>query len=171
MVYTQIFQRFKGSGGLTHYVSAEERCSPQPCANGGRCTNRLLDYICDCAEGITGKNCEKRKMIRKVNTLNPQSIIQHPKKMTFSHHQININIIPVNIIYFSLLSNNLCQLQIENWDNNWSPTLSHLYQLQANDSSGQVPWSLCLIVSTPQDSVLNPKIKIILTFSHFYYKS
>ena len=32
-------------------------CDPDPCANGGSCTEAGLDYTCNCAPGWTGVNC------------------------------------------------------------------------------------------------------------------
>ena len=32
-------------------------CSPNPCQNGGTCTDKLNNYKCSCAAGYTGYNC------------------------------------------------------------------------------------------------------------------
>ena len=33
-------------------------CSPNPCQNGGACTDGVNSYQCTCAAGYTGTNCE-----------------------------------------------------------------------------------------------------------------
>ena len=33
-------------------------CMPNPCKNGGACTDGLNSYTCECASGFTGDNCE-----------------------------------------------------------------------------------------------------------------
>ena len=35
-----------------------DECSTSPCQNSGNCVNRYNDYICLCADGYHGKNCE-----------------------------------------------------------------------------------------------------------------
>ena len=35
-----------------------DRCSSNPCINGGTCTNTVNNYICSCKHGIGGRNCE-----------------------------------------------------------------------------------------------------------------
>ena len=32
-------------------------CSPNPCLNGGTCTDGINDYTCECVAGFTGRNC------------------------------------------------------------------------------------------------------------------
>ncbi len=36
-------------------------CTPNPCQHDGTCTDALDDYICNCADGFNGKNCEISK--------------------------------------------------------------------------------------------------------------
>ena len=36
-------------------------CEPQPCLNGGTCTDGINSFTCTCAEGWTGDHCEKSK--------------------------------------------------------------------------------------------------------------
>ncbi|XP_038052310.1 neurogenic locus notch homolog protein 2-like [Patiria miniata] len=36
----------------------EDNCDPNPCMNGGSCTDGVNSYICTCAEGFTGNDCE-----------------------------------------------------------------------------------------------------------------
>ena len=33
-------------------------CSPNPCVNGGNCTDGVASYTCSCANGYTGTDCE-----------------------------------------------------------------------------------------------------------------
>ena len=36
-----------------------DECDPEPCDNGGTCTDGLAEYTCTCADGFTGKyTCE-----------------------------------------------------------------------------------------------------------------
>jgi len=39
------------------YSTAADHCSPNPCLNGGTCTNTQDGYSCECAPGYTGDNC------------------------------------------------------------------------------------------------------------------
>ena len=36
-------------------------CDPNPCQNGGTCTDDVNDYTCSCPKDYSGKNCEKFK--------------------------------------------------------------------------------------------------------------
>ncbi|XP_038051060.1 protein eyes shut homolog isoform X2 [Patiria miniata] len=36
----------------------EDNCDPNPCMNGGSCTDGVNSYVCTCAEGFTGSDCE-----------------------------------------------------------------------------------------------------------------
>ena len=40
-----------------------DECSPNPCANGGACTDMINDYNCNCVAGFTGKNCTFGKLV------------------------------------------------------------------------------------------------------------
>ena len=39
-----------------------DNCSPNPCENGGSCTDEVAGYSCSCAAGYTGTNCETGKI-------------------------------------------------------------------------------------------------------------
>lgn len=39
--------------------SDTKECVPDPCQNGGTCTELHLNYTCTCARGFTGRNCEE----------------------------------------------------------------------------------------------------------------
>ena len=38
-------------------------CQPNPCANGGLCSDGVNSYTCHCAPGYTGPNCNTSKYI------------------------------------------------------------------------------------------------------------
>ena len=40
------------------YVSESVECYPNPCQNGGICTDHVNSYTCTCASGFTGNDCE-----------------------------------------------------------------------------------------------------------------
>lgn len=41
-------------------VSTGDRCISRPCQNGGTCkSDNEEDYVCTCAKGFEGQNCEK----------------------------------------------------------------------------------------------------------------
>ena len=40
-----------------------DECQPNPCLNGGTCTDDLNDYKCNCTEEWEGKNCDTSKLI------------------------------------------------------------------------------------------------------------
>ena len=43
-------------------------CNPDPCQNGGTCTDGMNDYSCKCTPGFEGKNCTESKY-RQILTL------------------------------------------------------------------------------------------------------
>ena len=42
-------------------VSVIDDCNPNPCQNGGTCTDGINTFTCDCEEDFTGKRCELSK--------------------------------------------------------------------------------------------------------------
>lgn len=38
-------------------------CLPNPCINGGECTNTMGSFTCQCESGLTGKFCEQGKLL------------------------------------------------------------------------------------------------------------
>ena len=46
-----------GYSGTLCDVNVDE-CSPDPCQNGGSCTDGINSYTCSCVAGYTGTNCE-----------------------------------------------------------------------------------------------------------------
>lgn len=43
------------------FLSDRNHCETNPCKNGAECYDTLRDYICICAEGYFGPDCEKSK--------------------------------------------------------------------------------------------------------------
>ncbi|KAH3812265.1 hypothetical protein DPMN_140691 [Dreissena polymorpha] len=39
-------------------VSDINECDPNPCQNGGECTDGINDYVCACVAGFNGKSCQ-----------------------------------------------------------------------------------------------------------------
>ena len=33
-------------------------CDPNPCQNGGTCTDRVFFFMCECLDGFTGNTCQ-----------------------------------------------------------------------------------------------------------------
>ncbi|XP_071952127.1 uncharacterized protein [Antedon mediterranea] len=46
-----------GYGGINCEINVND-CSPNPCLNGGQCTDLISDYNCSCQMGYSGRNCE-----------------------------------------------------------------------------------------------------------------
>jgi len=40
------------------FCSVTDFCISNPCLNGATCLNEIDNYICSCAPGYTGSNCE-----------------------------------------------------------------------------------------------------------------
>ena len=44
--------------GSLFFLLLEDKCHPNPCKNGGVCTEANGQYVCTCAEGFKGINCQ-----------------------------------------------------------------------------------------------------------------
>lgn len=40
------------------FPTVANKCSPNPCKNGGVCFEENNDYVCNCPQGFKGKTCE-----------------------------------------------------------------------------------------------------------------
>ena len=40
------------------FLADIDECDPDPCRNGGSCSDRLNMYDCSCVAGFTGTDCE-----------------------------------------------------------------------------------------------------------------
>lgn len=40
-----------------------DECLSQPCLNGGRCKDRVAEFLCLCEPGYTGHHCESGKRL------------------------------------------------------------------------------------------------------------
>lgn len=47
------------SAGITDRCPRLDQCASGLCKNGGKCVDYWFDYICECADGYSGRNCEK----------------------------------------------------------------------------------------------------------------
>lgn len=45
------------NGTLAGCPEKRSQCSSAPCYNGAECRDLWDTYLCDCAEGYTGKDC------------------------------------------------------------------------------------------------------------------
>ena len=46
---------------MYYFLDIGNDCYPNPCQNGGACTDGANTYTCECAEGFNGTNCENGK--------------------------------------------------------------------------------------------------------------
>jgi len=49
-------------------ISVIDDCNPNPCENGGNCTDGVNTFTCDCEEDFTGMRCEGSKYQLKLYT-------------------------------------------------------------------------------------------------------
>ena len=52
----------------TNFVSDIDDCKTKPCKNGGRCSDHVNDFSCDCVAGWTGKTCNESRFIMKTES-------------------------------------------------------------------------------------------------------
>ena len=56
------------------FVTDIDDCSPNPCLNGGSCSDGVNSYTCSCVAGYSGNNCQTSKL--KFSTLRMKLILQ-----------------------------------------------------------------------------------------------
>eukprot|EP01051_Picozoa_sp_SAG22_P007766 SAG22_NODE_558_length_9115_cov_15.267524_4_plen_1578_part_01 len=64
-VPTHVFESFE--------FTDDDDCSPNPCQNGGACTDGLGSYTCSCTAGHNGDNCETHGSCAEVLAENPSA--------------------------------------------------------------------------------------------------
>lgn len=57
-------------------------CIVNPCINGGKCTDLIADYRCDCPVGFIGRNCKISKYLYIAN-FSPNMSLVWPATWTF----------------------------------------------------------------------------------------
>ena len=50
-----------------YYFQDIDDCSPNPCQNGGTCSDEVNNYTCSCVAGYTGYNCSIGTLYIKVD--------------------------------------------------------------------------------------------------------
>ena len=53
------------SAGITDRCPRLDQCTYGPCKNGGKCADYWFDYVCECSDGYSGRNCEKGKSMSR----------------------------------------------------------------------------------------------------------
>ena len=56
--YYQILFKFISRKCAFVFLDIDD-CHPNPCQNGGTCTDKPNGYYCKCAAGYTGRNCSE----------------------------------------------------------------------------------------------------------------
>lgn len=56
--WNKIKKKTKKLPGSLFFLLEEDKCHPNPCKNGGVCTEANGQYVCTCAEGFKGINCQ-----------------------------------------------------------------------------------------------------------------
>lgn len=41
-----------------YFFIDSDDCTPNPCVNGGSCTDQVNNYLCQCPPGYNGVNCQ-----------------------------------------------------------------------------------------------------------------
>ncbi|XP_030057388.1 coagulation factor VII [Microcaecilia unicolor] len=54
----EIFKDEKRTKEFWKTYTDEDQCASNPCQNGGTCLDEFQSYVCQCAEGYEGRNCE-----------------------------------------------------------------------------------------------------------------
>ena len=47
-----------------------DECASAPCQNGGTCTDQVNGYLCQCASGYSGLQCQKGKFVSPLHVNN-----------------------------------------------------------------------------------------------------
>ena len=55
------------SAGIRDRCPRLGQCLAGQCKNGGTCLDYWFDYICQCAEGFSGRNCEQGNYPHNIN--------------------------------------------------------------------------------------------------------
>jgi len=63
--------------------SVIDDCDPNPCENGGNCTDEVNTFTCDCEEDFTGMRCEESK----------NQLLSHITKVNFNCNFFNLSFI------------------------------------------------------------------------------
>ena len=69
------------------FVVAVNECSPNPCKNGGSCTDLVNGFSCSCVAGYNGDDCSSGK--------------DHNSIISGLQHYIRIHILYTNVFMFS----------------------------------------------------------------------
>lgn len=82
--------------------AAVDHCLSSPCKNGATCTRRVDAYICKCAPGFHGRNCDKggttaRMSVRVVAVVINDPFTRVPAQLVRPHTAVAIETEDVNI--------------------------------------------------------------------------
>lgn len=47
------------SAGIIDNCPRLGQCALETCKNGGKCVDYWFDYVCECVDGFSGRNCEQ----------------------------------------------------------------------------------------------------------------
>ena len=53
------------NGTVAGCQEKKEFCSSSPCRNGGKCREGFSTFVCDCPDGVAGKDCSESKFGNK----------------------------------------------------------------------------------------------------------
>ena len=70
---------------LCHCVADADDCFPNPCNNGGSCTDRVNGYRCECAAGYDGRICDNGETLFDVLWEHAGTVI----RVTYRHASIH----------------------------------------------------------------------------------
>ena len=95
----------------------ENKCEPNPCVNGGTCSEMDDDYMCTCREGFLGHSCEGNDVFR--NNVNfDLKILLHQGRRWWPFERLAILLflnflkrLTIKFFYDQLSSNSWIQVQ------------------------------------------------------------